>query len=171
MIVYNQQTEQFTEVSLKQAMIMILSGDVIQVSCNPKWAYRYASDVIGKPWPPGEAAIAKDPDWAYRYAIDLFEKPWPAGEAAIAKDPKWAYLYALHVALHVIGDPWPPGEAVIADSPEWAYAYARDVLYKRWNGPHKQQAENSIASDESTKYSYARKFNLTYDEENQRFTK
>ena len=108
MIVYNQQTDQFTDVPPKQAMVMILSGEVIQVSCNAKLAYRYARNVIGKPWPPGEAAIAKDPEWAYFYARDVIGNPWTEGEAAIAKDPYWAYLYT----RHVIKKPWPPGEAV-----------------------------------------------------------
>jgi hypothetical protein len=141
-----------------------LTGYDERIAKIPQLAYVYARST-GKRFPEGEAAIAKDPELAYWYARDVIGNPWPPGEEAIASNPEWAYAYA----LHVIGDPWPPGEAVIADSPEWAYRYARDVLYKRWNGPHKQQAENSIASDESTKYLYARKFYLTYDETNKRF--
>jgi len=90
---------------------------------DPEWAYRYALDVIGKPWPPGEAAIATDPSWAYYYAQDIIGKPWPPGEAAIAGgSANWAYLYA----RLVIKKPWPPGEAAIAKDPKWAYLYARD---------------------------------------------
>jgi len=110
MIVHSQQTEQYTEVPDKQAMIMILSGDVVQVSCNAKLAYWYARDVIKGPWPAGEAAIATDPYWAYEYAHDVIGKPWPPGEAAIAKDPKLAYWYA----RDVIKGPWPAGEAAIS---------------------------------------------------------
>ena len=36
---------------------------------------------------------AKDPYYAYRYAQDVIKKPWPPGEAAIAKDPRWALEY------------------------------------------------------------------------------
>jgi hypothetical protein len=60
---------------------------------DARYAYYYARNIIKKPWPPGEAAIAKDPEWAYEYVRDIIKKPWPPGEAAIAKDPEWAYEY------------------------------------------------------------------------------
>ena len=140
---------------------------------DPYYAYRYAQDVIGKRWPPGEAAIAKDPKWAYgyahfvmnkkpwppgekaiagdaesayRYARYVIKKPWPPGEAAIASRAKWAYYYA----LDVMGK-WPPGESAIAGSAEWAYLYARDIIEKRW-----PPGEAAIAKDPSWAYLYAR---------------
>jgi lambda repressor-like predicted transcriptional regulator len=88
----------------------------------PEWAYRYAQEVIGKRWPPGEAAIAGSAAYAYRYALDVIRKPWPPGEAAIAGDDYSAYGYA----RQIIKKPWPPGEAAIAGSAEWARAYQKE---------------------------------------------
>jgi len=113
---------------------------------DPKWAYGYAHFVIKKPWPPGEAAITKDPEYAYRYARQIIKKPWPPGEAAIAGRAKWAYYYA----LDVMGK-WPPGEAAIAGDAEWAYYYAQDIIGKRW-----PPGEAAIATDPSWAYLYAR---------------
>ena len=93
---------------------------------DTEYAYLYAQDVIGKPWPPGEAAIANDPVSAYLYARFVIKKPWPPGEAAIAKDPKWAYQYA----EDIIGKRWPPGEAAIATDPEYAKAYQKEFKVK-----------------------------------------
>ena len=86
---------------------------------DPEYAYRYVEQVIKKPWPPGEAAIATDPRWAYWYARDVIRNPWPPGEAAIATVPRWAYYYA----RFVIGKRWPPGEAAIAKSINWTSEY------------------------------------------------
>jgi hypothetical protein len=33
-----------------------------------------------------EDALAKDPEYAYMYALDILKKPWPKGEATIAKN-------------------------------------------------------------------------------------
>ena len=41
---------------------------------NPEWAYYYALEVLKKPFPLGEAAIASDPYYAYSYARDVLEK-------------------------------------------------------------------------------------------------
>jgi len=60
---------------------------------DPRYAHLYAYHVIGKRWPPGEAAIAGNPESAYRYAREVIGKPWPPGEAAIASDPVWAREY------------------------------------------------------------------------------
>ena len=116
------------------------------IAKDPKWAYGYAHFVIKKPWPPGEAAITKDPEYAYRYARQIIKKPWPPGEAAIAGRAKWAYYYA----LDVMGK-WPPGEAAIAGDAEWAYYYAQDIIGKRW-----PPGEAAIAKDPSWAYLYAR---------------
>ena len=90
---------------------------------DAEFAYYYARNVIKKPWPPGEAAIARDAQLAYYYAANVIRKPWPPGEAAIAGDAEWAYRYA----RGVIEGPWPPGEAAIAGDDEWAYLYAQFV--------------------------------------------
>ena len=60
---------------------------------DPELAYRYARQIIKKPWPPGEAAIAGNPEYAYRYARQIIKKPWPPGEAVIASDAYFAKLY------------------------------------------------------------------------------
>ena len=78
----------------------------------PELAFLYSRDVIKKPWPPGEAAIAGNATFAFRYARYVIKKPWPPGEAAIAGSADAAFEYA----LDVIGKPWPPGEAAIASS-------------------------------------------------------
>ncbi len=140
MIVVDPKTRTFTEVPEKTAFELQLRGTHFIAHNHPKWVYWYARDVIGKPWPAGEAAIAKDPKWAYVYALNVIKKPWTEGEAAIAKDP------------------------------EWAYYYARNVIGKPWSGPHKQQAEATIAGDPYWAYAYANNLNLVYDETNKRFT-
>ena len=139
---------------------------------DPYYAYRYAQDVIKKPWPPGEAAIAKDTKWAYGYAHFVIKKPWPPGEKAIAGDAESAYRYARQVikgpwrpgeaaiagrakwayyyALDVMGK-WPPGESAIAGSAEWAYRYAEDIIGEPW-----PSGEAAIAKDPSWAYLYAR---------------
>jgi hypothetical protein len=43
-----------------------------------------------------EKALAKNPKIAYFYALDVLKKPFPAGEAAIAKS-MWSYNYAIDV--------------------------------------------------------------------------
>lgn len=116
------------------------------IAKDTKWAYGYAHFVIKKPWPPGEKAIAGDAESAYRYARQVIKGPWPPGEAAIAGRAKWAYYYA----LDVMGK-WPPGESAIAGSAEWAYRYAEDIIGEPW-----PSGEAAIAKDPSWAYLYAR---------------
>ena len=74
---------------------------------DPKWAYRYASDVINKNlygkeiirWPEGEAVIAKDPEWALEYAYYIIKGRWPEAEPVIATDPRWADYYARYFGI------------------------------------------------------------------------
>ena len=51
-----------------------------QLTADPRLAYKYAFYVIGKPWPPGEAAISQDAGWAYVYAFYVIRGPWPLGQ-------------------------------------------------------------------------------------------
>jgi hypothetical protein len=44
-----------------------------------------------------EKVLARDPWTAYHYARFVLKKPFPAGEAAIAKNAEGAYWYALLV--------------------------------------------------------------------------
>ena len=57
---------------------------------DPQAAFDYA-EIIGKPFPAGEAAIAKIPRLACEYARRVLGGPFPAGELAIRQDEKaWA---------------------------------------------------------------------------------
>ena len=91
---------------------------------SSKYAYRYAFNVLKKPFPAGEAAIAKDSDYAYLYAFNVLKKPFHAGEAAIAKSAYIAYEYA----RSVLKKQFSAGEAEIANDTHVAYEYARSVL-------------------------------------------
>ena len=51
----------------------------------PKLAFEHAIS-LGKRFPEGEAAIAKDARFAYYYVIDVIKGRWPEGEATIAND-------------------------------------------------------------------------------------
>jgi len=117
----------------------------------PEWAHRYARDIVRKPWPPGEAAIASVPYLAYLYARTVIKGPWPPGEAAIAGNAGLAYLYA----LEVIEKPWPPGEAAIAGSAGSAFLYALDVIGKRW-----PPGEAAIAGDAKWAQEYQKEFKV-----------
>jgi hypothetical protein len=64
---------------------------------SPEYAFHYALDVLGGPFPAGEPAIAREAQYAYKYARYVLKEPWPAGEPAIAGDPYYAYRYANHV--------------------------------------------------------------------------
>ena len=142
------------------------------IATDPGVSYTYAQEVInhvsldtagtrtsyvrpldgGKPWPPGEAAIATSAEYSFKYAYLLNvsskptaggglvrwraggegtgggTKPWPPGEAAIATSAKWSFRYA----RDVIQSTWTPGEAAIAKSAQWSYSYADQVVGGRW---------------------------------------
>lgn len=84
--------------------------------CQAGSAYVYASLVLERRWPEGEAAIATHPGWAYQYAANVVKGRVPELEDAIMRDPKYAVFYA----AFVIKGRWPEAEAVIAADPvEW----------------------------------------------------
>lgn len=56
----------------------------------------YAYFVIKGRWEMGEDAIAKDADESFAYA-DFLNKPFPKGEAIMAKDPHIACNYAIRI--------------------------------------------------------------------------
>jgi hypothetical protein len=62
----------------------------------PKLAYEHARD-LGRRFPEGEAAIAKDVQLAYKYAAYVIKERFPAVEAAIAKNGWRSYNYAREV--------------------------------------------------------------------------
>ena len=53
---------------------------------DPYKAYTYAKNVIHKPFPEGETAIATDPDYSMWYARFVLHHRFPEGEPAIAQD-------------------------------------------------------------------------------------
>jgi hypothetical protein len=93
----------------------------------PKLAYDHAKS-LGKRFPEGEAAIAKDTHYAYMYAYSIINGRWPEAEAAIAKDASYAYMYA----NDVIKGRFPAGEAAIAKNAKYACWYAEDVIEGRF---------------------------------------
>jgi guanylate kinase len=155
------------------------------IATDPKMSYDYAEEVInhvsldtagtrttyirpldgGKPWPPGEAAIATSAEYSFNYAYLLNvsrpaggghgggwrggggTKPWPPGEAAIATSAKWSFKYA----RDVIQSTWTPGEAAIAKSAQWSYTYADQVVGGRWI-----KGEPAIAKDQLFRNMYQR---------------
>lgn len=59
----------------------------------PKLAYEHAKS-LGRRFPEGEPAIAKNKVWAYFYAKEVIKGRFPEGEAAINKDKWLADLYS-----------------------------------------------------------------------------
>lgn len=91
---------------------------------DPKYAVKYARDVIRGRWPFGEPYIAKDPKAAVGYARQVVKKPWPEGEEAIARDGQCSLDYA----VYIIKGRWPPGEKAIAKNADRSMEYAQDIL-------------------------------------------
>jgi hypothetical protein len=117
---------------------------------NPEFAYICAL-ALGRRFPGGEAAIAKDAEYAFFYAIGVIKGRWPEGEAAIAKNAK----YALGYAREVIKERFPEGEAALAKDAKYAYLYARDVIEGRF-----PEGEAAIAKNRFVKPVYEKLFNV-----------
>ena len=94
------------------------------IAKDPKYAFKYAINILKNSFLKGEDAIAKDPSYAYEYAISVLKKPFPKGEDLIAKYAGYAYYYA----YNVLKKPWPKGEDAIAKDLYYAYEYAIKVL-------------------------------------------
>jgi hypothetical protein len=95
----------------------------------PEIAFEHAKS-LGRRFPEGEAAIAKDKEYAYYYAKDIIKGRFPEGEAAIAKNEYFAHSYA----KDVVKERWLPLENLIKElkDPYYVYQYARDVIRGRW---------------------------------------
>ncbi len=129
MILYNATRDEYTDATGKQAMLMVLSGDWIQLHKNAKLSYFYARDTLERRWPSCEAAIAGDPEWAYLYAYNVIGGLWSGpykqqAEAAIADNPALAYWYA----RYVIKGRFIKGEATIASNPQINREYQKLLL-------------------------------------------
>jgi hypothetical protein len=119
----------------------------------PKLAHEHAKR-LGRRFPDGEAAIAKDPAYAFLYAYSIINGRFPEGEAAIAKGADAAFEYA----RYIIKGRWTEGEAAIAKSATYAYMYAKDVIKGRW-----PEGEAAIAKDTKQSYwksAYEKDFNV-----------
>jgi hypothetical protein len=73
----------------KEALAYIASKSYLSLA--------YALHVVDGPWPPGEAAIAKDPDISLEYAQNVIGGRFPAGEPAMASDENIKRLYKLTI--------------------------------------------------------------------------
>lgn len=66
---------------------------------DPTYASYYAAFILKGPFPKGEKAIITDIEATTRYIINALDrKPFPAGEAIIAKYPEKAIWYANHIS-------------------------------------------------------------------------
>jgi hypothetical protein len=114
------------------------------VSKNAAQSYRYAVDIIKKPFPLGEDAISKSDAYSMRYAIhvlkpahergELKSARFIKGEPAIIKNAELAKDYA----EYIIKGPFPEAESVIAKDPGISYYYVSYVLKKPF--PEGEQA-------------------------------
>jgi hypothetical protein len=68
------------------------------ISSKSYLSLAYALHVVDGPWPPGEAAIAKDPNMSLQYAQNVINGRFPAGEAAINSDEITKLMYRLTLA-------------------------------------------------------------------------
>ena len=90
----------------------------------PKWACRYAENIIEDRWPEAESYIMQDAKWAYWYTSDVIEQRWPEAELYIMKDEFWAYTYA----RDVIKGRWPEAEPYIMKDPDNVLNYIEFLL-------------------------------------------
>lgn len=100
-----------------------------QIAKDPEKAADYAVDVLRKPWPAAEPAIATNRKAAADY-VAMFRKPFPAAESVLATTPSSAYLYAVNTKRR-----FPAGESVIARDGYYAVRYALNVLKTAWSDP------------------------------------
>lgn len=119
-----------------------------QIAKDPEKAADYAVDVLRKPWPAAEPAIATNRKAAADY-VAMFRKPFPAAESVLATTPSSAYLYAVNTKRR-----FPAGESVIARDGYYAVRYAFNVLKTAWSDPELgikpktvSRAERSIEED------------------------
>lgn len=67
---------------------------------TPQKAYCGARDYYKRPIPEAEELIATDGQYSYYYACEILKKPFPLGEVAIANsDYKKRYMNKFHVNL------------------------------------------------------------------------
>lgn len=119
-----------------------------QIAKDPEKAADYAVDVLRKPWPAAEPAIATNRR-AAAYYVTMFKKPFPAAESVLATTPSSAYFYAVNTKRR-----FPAGESVIARDGYYAVLYAFNVLRTAWSDPELgikpktvSRAERSIEED------------------------
>ncbi len=119
-----------------------------QIAKDPETAADYAVDVLRKPWPAAEPAIATNRNAASTY-VAMFKKPFPAAESLLATTPHSAYYYAVNTKRR-----FPAGESAISRDGYYAVRYAINVLKTAWSDPELgikpktvSRAERSIEED------------------------
>lgn len=101
----------------------------LAVMKSPKWAVKYARDIMKHRFLEAEPYIKKNADWAYEYAIDVIQGPWLEAEPVIASEPRTAAEYA----LWVLKKRWKEAEPVIAQaSNHLIRLYAEQILHGRF---------------------------------------
>ncbi len=131
----------------KWAYIKLLEPVIGKIEDDPSMSCRYAIEVVGGRWIPGEKIIKTDPEFAYRYALDVIKGRWPDGESIIATRPWSASKYA----RDVIEGRWPEGEPAIMTNIAEAINYARDVIEGRW-----PEIEDRVSRDAEFACNYAK---------------
>jgi len=90
-------------------------------------AFLYAQDIIEKPFPAGEKAIATNAYLSFYYTKNILgRKPFPAGEKTIATDAYYAYRYA----RYVLKKRFPAGEKAIATDAQYREKYEKEFNVK-----------------------------------------
>jgi lambda repressor-like predicted transcriptional regulator len=127
------------------------------LSKNGPASYRYATGILNRRFPEGEAAIAKStPELAYEYTLQILNKgrfsaqdniKFPEGEPTIATNAQYAYKYANFILQHR----FPAGEAAIAKDPNYAFLYARDIIKGPW-----PEVESLISKYSTLSFDYAK---------------
>ncbi len=90
-------------------------------------AYKYALNVLKRPFHAGERIIATDAGYSYHYAHFVLKEHFPLGEAIIATDAYYSYSYAVFLNERFL-----LGEPVIEASCYWEdYCLFFDILPKK----------------------------------------
>lgn len=105
-----------------------LNGYSRRYELSPELAYQWASSNIDSEIPKNILnTIAKSPLIAYNWA-NITGKPFPEGEAAIAKNTRTSFSYA----KNVLNDEFLKGEEVLADDITHALYYAINIKKSRF---------------------------------------
>jgi hypothetical protein len=97
------------------------------IMTDPEWSFQYAR-MYGLRWYAAEPAILESPKWACRYACEVIKGRWLEAEDILMTDPKEARDYAIGV-LH---RRWPEAEMLIMEDAFSILCYAVCIIKGRW---------------------------------------